>query len=53
MTTPTPSHEGTFTAPTESWIWTIAVSDWPIGKADYDLTAAEALAALTAGKADQ
>lgn len=35
----------------DSWFWSIGVSDWPIGRADYDLTADEALAALT-GRAD-
>ena len=31
----------------DAWTWTITVSDWPIGSADYDLTPEEALNALT------
>jgi hypothetical protein len=29
------------------WTWFVAVSDWPVGKAPYDLTPAEALRAVT------
>lgn len=28
------------------WYWDIQVSDWPTGRAEYDLTAGEALAAV-------
>jgi hypothetical protein len=30
----------------ESWAWSIGVSDWPIGKTDYDLSANEAVKAV-------
>ena len=30
----------------EPWAWSIGVSDWPIGKTDYDLPAEKALEAV-------
>lgn len=33
-------------AQSEPWSWSLGVSDWPIGKADYDLTADQAVKAV-------
>jgi len=41
-----PSTMAPRAADAEPWAWSIGVSDWPIGKSDYDLPAEQAVRAV-------
>jgi hypothetical protein len=41
-----PRSEAAKSTADESWSWSLQVSDWPIGKASYDLTADQAINAV-------
>ena len=41
-----PTSKSAKSAPDPPWSWSLGVSDWPIGKTDYDLTADQAVSAV-------
>jgi hypothetical protein len=41
-----PGLESPKSAQVEPWSWSLKVSDWPIGKTSYDLTADQAVSAV-------
>lgn len=41
-----PSFRSAKSSTDDPWSWSLGVSDWPIGKADYDLSADQAVTAV-------